>query len=85
MVQQVIVAAIEAEIEHDARTGRLETTPSQKAPRRPAVGKQFAMRPHRIHIGYHGPERDDFAVIGLDAGDRAALVESDPPNADVCP
>ena len=65
VVQQVLVAAVQAEVEHDARAGRFATSATARSwPR--ARRQQFVVRAHRVHVGDDGAERDALAVVGLE-------------------
>ncbi len=78
VVQQMVVAPVQPEVEHDAGTGRFVAAPALEARGRLA-SEQLAMSPHGIGVGYHRIERDVFARLRLNAPDTAiARLENSP-------
>ena len=65
VVLQVLVAAVQAEVEDDARTSRFATSATGKAGRRRAA-YEFLVGAHRIHVGDDGAERDALAIRHLE-------------------
>ena len=70
VVDQLFVALVEAEVEHDARAGRLVAATVQESLTRLSLN-QFAVRAHAVGIADNGPCGDRLARVGFDAPDPA--------------
>ena len=70
VVQQMVVAPVQPEVEHDAGTGRFVAAAALEARGRLA-SEQLAVSPHGIGVGDHRIERNAFARLRLDSPDAA--------------